>query len=358
MNILFLPKYDRKSASTRYRFMQYFPALEARGIHYTVSPFFDDEYLHQKFARGRACLGIILRSYLRRLKIILSAKKYDLLVIHSETLPYCPAVLEWYLRRRHIPYVFDYDDAIFHNYDQSGNFIIRLLLSNKIKNVARHASFITAGCAYLMQHARQVNDRVKIMPTVIDLETYSRVRLPVQQEGRTFNVGWIGSPSTTEYLHVIHPALQALSKTHDLVLTLVGAQPITLEGVRVKFIDWAEETEIDEVLQFDVGIMPLPDLPWTRGKCGFKLIQYMACGLPVIASPVGVNTEIVQHGVNGFLCETSAQWQEALTCLMQSPALRARMGNAGRKRVEAHYCKQVLADEMLRIFEMAARRPG
>lgn len=358
MRVLFLPKYDQKAASFRYRFQQYFPILEAAGIDYTVAPLFDDAYLTQKFERGRAAANGIFMAFLRRLKVMLSVKQYDLVVIHYEILPYVPPVLEWYLKRRGIRYVFDYDDAIFHHYDQHKNPLVRLLLGNKIKSVARNACFVMAGCEYLKQHAEPANPRVKVIPTVIDIERYSRVRSPATPDSQPFRVGWIGSPSTTEYLRVAYPALKEFSRRNDLVLTLVGARRIALEGVCVEYVDWDEAVEIEEMLKWDVGIMPLPDTPWTRGKCGFKLIQYMACGLPVIASPVGVNVEIVDPGGNGFLCQSDREWLEALTQLQENPALRARMGAAGRNRVETRYCKQVFADEVLEIFETAARRSG
>jgi glycosyltransferase involved in cell wall biosynthesis len=193
---------------------------------------------------------------------------------------------------------------------------------------------------------------VEVIPTVIDLANY-----PLKDSGsasKVFTIGWIGSPSTARYLKAIAPALAELCKGGRARVCLVGSGPIDLKDVPVEVIAWDEKTEVDEIRRFDVGIMPLPDEPWARGKCGFKLIQYMACGLPVVASPVGVNSEIVDDGVNGYLASTTDEWVSALEALMADAELRRQMGAAGRKRVEEKYCLAVTAPKFVELLKQCA----
>jgi glycosyltransferase involved in cell wall biosynthesis len=237
--------------------------------------------------------------------------------------------------------VVDYDDALFHQYDQHRSAWVRRLLGGKIARVMRGAHLVTAGNAYLADYARRAGaPRVEIIPTVIDLERYPPAGVRPASD-TPFTIGWIGSPSTAKYLLAIAPALAEVCAGGRGVVRLIGAGPVDLPGVPVEVLPWNGSTEVEELKRFDVGIMPLPDEPWERGKCGFKLIQYMACGLPVVASPIGVNMEIVEQGVNGYLAETTAEWVQALNTLLLDADLRKRMGQAGRKKVEQEYSLQV-----------------
>jgi glycosyltransferase involved in cell wall biosynthesis len=167
-------------------------------------------------------------------------------------------------------------------------------------------------------------------------------------------VGWIGSPTTAPYtLRLENPLLELGAKT-PAVMRLVGANPLPFRSLQPEYIAWSEANEVEQIAGFDVGVMPLDDAPWERGKCGYKLIQYMACGLPVIASPVGVNRELVRHGENGYLAETEDEWRQALFALGSNPELRARMGRKGRSLVESSYCTRVTAPRLIALLEAAA----
>lgn len=348
--VLYLTKYARNGASSRYRSFNYLPYLEQNNIHYKVSSLFDEQYLINYYQTGHANIGDVLRAFLRRLKILLSLNSYNLVVIEYEILPYFPAVLERFLNVIKLPYVVDYDDALFHQYDQHRLAIVRWLLGGKIAQVMRHAATVVAGNAYLADYARSAgSSAVEIIPTVIDLDRYP-INLTSADLNRVFTIGWIGSPSTSVYLEAIAPALAALCADHQVKVCLIGATNVILPGVNVETIAWSESTEVSLMQQFDVGIMPLPDEPWARGKCGFKLIQYMACGLPIVASPVGVNCEIVEQGINGFLAQTPEEWQNALLTLLRDKVLRERMGLAGRQKVERKYCLQVTAPKFVNLL--------
>jgi glycosyltransferase involved in cell wall biosynthesis len=211
----------------------------------------------------------------------------------------------------------------------------------------RGAELVVCGNAYLAERAWHAGaQRVATIPTVIDLERYSVLSSMARER---IVVGWMGSLSTVKYLEIVAPALKALAAKLPLQLRVIGAQ-FALPGLEVDCRPWAEESEVNEIQDFDIGIMPLTDSPWERGKCGYKLIQYMACGKAVIASPVGVNQEIVQHEINGYLASTIDEWVYAFHTLCSNSQNRLAMGAQGRQLVEEKYCLQVTAPRMAQLF--------
>jgi glycosyltransferase involved in cell wall biosynthesis len=350
-SVLLLTKYARNGASSRYRSFQYLPWLEQAGIDCNVMPLFDEVYLVHRYQSGQGHAKDILRAFLRRVVALITARQFDLVVVEYELLPYFPALPEWWLRWLGVPYVVDYDDALFHQYDQHKNGWVRRLLGQKIAHVMRGAHLVTTGNAYLADYARRAGaKRVEIIPTVIDLERYPRA-IATQPPNSIFTIGWIGSPATAKYLQAIAPALAEVCADGMGRVRLIGSGPVDLPSVPVEVLQWDETTEVNTMQQFDVGIMPLPDEPWERGKCGFKLIQYMACGVPVVASPVGVNCEIVEPGVNGFLARTTEEWAQVLRTLQDHGGLRQRMGQAGRLKVEEGYSLQVTGPRVAELIK-------
>lgn len=351
MKVLFLTKYGWLGASSRYRTLQYIPYLEKHGFQCDVAPLFDNSYLRVLYTSRKKSAVLLARALGRRLWALLRAATYDLIVIEYEIVPYAPPLLEHWLTRRGIPYVLDYDDAIFHHYDQYSNGWMYFLLRNKVLSIIAGAALFIAGNEYLATYARQVSDRVVVLPTVVDLQRYPWQAPP--REG-PFTVGWIGTPLLAPvYLSAIAPTLQRFFSYHPGRLMLVGAGEVKLPGVPLETYPWSEATEVALLQQFHVGIMPLPDTPFEQGKCGLKLIQYMACGRPVIASPVGVNIELVRHGNNGFLATSQDEWLVALTTLSQDADLRAQMGRAGRELVAQKYCLDVAQVRMVELLKAA-----
>lgn len=345
MRILSLSRYGRLGASSRLRSYQYLPYLTSRGFEISVAPLLDDVYLRGLYG-GSVPRRRVVNAYLARIAAIRRARQSDLVWVEKEFLPFLPAFLESSLTRG-LRYVADYDDALFHNYDLHPNRLVRALLGTKIDAVMRHAAMVFAGNEYLADRARNAGaKRVAIVPTVIDLERYS-VRKWGHDEP---TIGWIGSPVTTKYLTAIEGALWEAARRHAARVIVVGGGRFHFRGVPMQREDWSEDTEVASIQRFSVGIMPLPDDPWERGKCGYKLIQCMACGVPVVASPVGVNASIVEHGVNGFLASTEQEWVEALSTLLADPLLRERMGRAGREKVEREYSLQVMAPRVVRLL--------
>ncbi len=336
MKILLLTRYSRSGASSRLRTLQYLPHLQAAGHEVMVQSLFDEAYLESLYRQGCRPLLHSAARYLQRLLALAKAGNHDLLWIEKELFPYLPA---WIEGRLAMPWVVDYDDAIFHNYDLARNPLTRWLLGGKIDAVMRCASGVIVGNRYLAERARTAGAaRVTIIPTVVQHDRYQpRSRAPDAPPV----IGWIGSPSTQNYLLGIREALQQACRQYGARLLLVGATDKIrrdFPGLEPWIETWSEEREAALIRYMDIGIMPLPDGPWESGKCGYKLIQYMACGVPVVASPTGANREIVEYAGAGLLAESNKAWSDALTHLLSSAAERERLGRAGRRAVESRYC--------------------
>lgn len=346
MKVLLLTRYGRLGVTSRIRFLQYAPYLEKHGVEITVAPFLTDDYV-QSLYRGQENVRAIAGAYIRRFRQLLGSRVYDLLWIEKELLPWLPAIPERIVG----PFVVDYDDAVFHGYDLHPSFLVRFLLGNKIRTTMSCATVVVAGNEYLARYAREAGaSDIQHVPTVVDLDRYG---VPREHSNEIFTIGWIGTPWTARYLPAIAPALNEACRDGRARLLLIGSGEIKLAGVPVEVRPWSESTEIENIQSIDVGIMPLPDEPYERGKCGYKLLQYMACGRPVIASPVGANRQIVEDGVDGLFASTPPEWIHAIEKLRQNPELRRTMGEAARLKVQGRYSLQVQAPRVLAILEKA-----
>ena len=353
MNILLLSRYDKLGASSRYRSYQYLPYLRNLGHRIDVSPLLSNLYLNRTYAGRNIPLFDVLTSYLRRVRHMLNSHSYDLVWIEYEVFPWLPFGVETMLMKSSVPYVVDYDDAVFHRYDQHTMNVVRNILGSKIDHVMKRASLVIAGNEYIAQRAGEAGaKRIEILPTAVDLERFETKKPPINAE---LKIGWIGTPMTIHYLNEIEEALTIVCRDGNARLVTIGSSFAHPDNVETESREWSEETEIEELSKFDVGIMPLTDSPWERGKCGHKLIQYMACSKPVIASPVGVNATIVEHGTNGFLASTTGDWVNAFTALSTDRILREQMGKAGRKKVERLYCTAVTAPRLAQLLSEASR---
>jgi glycosyltransferase involved in cell wall biosynthesis len=350
LKILFLTRYGRLGPSSRMRILQFLPWLEQGGIECVLAPpLVEDHILRDRYKKGVYLRVPLLRAYWRRVRTLMVRRNYDLLWIEKEALPWVPAWIERWLLRG-VPYVLDYDDAIFHNYDLHSSFLIRQFFGRRVDRVMAGARLIVAGNEYLAQRAQDAGAPwVEVLPTVIDLNRYE-VRPTSTYQSGPFQIVWIGSPSTAHYLSFLREPLYRLSRQFSFRLRVIGADLPVMPGVVTESIRWSEESDAASIRTGDVGVMPLNNSPWEQGKCGFKLIQYMATGIPVVASPVGVNRTIVEHGTNGFLASTQDEWVNALQKLKDDPLLRIRMGAAGRKKVEQKYCIQVTAPRLISLF--------
>lgn len=300
-----------------------------------VSEFFNEEYLREKYKGEGVGMWNLLKCYFRRAWVLLGFWGYDAVWLEKELFPFMPAWAEWVLCKIGKGYMVDYDDAVFHRYDQARRPWVRKFLGNKIDKVMRYAKVVFAGNSYLEQRARQAGaGKIVRLPTVIDARRYGQ---RARENTGPFRIGWIGSPSTLKYLNLIRPQLEQVCREYDAEVLLVnGNVKWKFEGP-LRLIPWTEEGEVAAIQEMDIGLMPLPDTPWEQGKCAYKLIQYMACGLPVVASPVGMNLDVVEPGVNGFLAKDGEEWLEKLGNLIKDAELRKTMGQKGFELVQREF---------------------
>jgi glycosyltransferase involved in cell wall biosynthesis len=354
MNLLTLSRYGRQGASSRYRTLQYLSYWEQAGIVPDVVPLLDDIYLNNLYTNRSRNVLAIAKTYWHRTKQLLR-QRHDLIWIEKEAFPWLPTLLEQPLLRQGTPYVVDYDDALFHRYDQHRVGMVRWCLGNKIDKVMQHAALVIAGNEYLAERAQEAGARrIEIVPTVVDLARYAAS--PPSNKS-AFTVGWIGSPTTTSYLEALLPVLQRLAQEGPVKLIAIGASPFGAPGIDLEIVPWSEDTEVTHLERCDVGVMPLSDSAWERGKCGLKLIQYMACARPVVGSPVGVNKQLIHNGVIGFQATTDADWLTALRTLRDDPVLRRRQGLAGRAKVEGEYSLQITGPRLASLLLEVAQVP-
>lgn len=348
-----LCRYSRMGASSRLRTMQYLPYLRDAGLSIQVEPLFSDDYLQRLYDK-RSTAPAALRAYAGRMRHLFTVPGNDVLWIEKEALPWVPWLIERMALPRRSPIVTDYDDAIFHRYDMHRSPAVRAVLGRKIDKVMAASALVTAGNSYLAERARQAGARrVEIVPTVVDLNDYRLAEM--RPAGSPLRIGWIGTPSTwVEYMVSMMPLLADVAMHEGGRILAVGAGKSAEPHPLLDVLPWSEDTEVARIQEMDIGVMPLSDTPWSRGKCGYKLIQYMACGLPVIASPVGVNAQIVEDGVNGFLADSEQEWRAALTRLAADRGLRQRLGLAGRRKVEEHFSIQAWGPRVAKLLSGVA----
>lgn len=354
MRIAAFTKYDNMAASTRQRLIQYLPHLAAAGIEVDHYPLLPDDYV-RGFATGqRYPRASMLRAYTSRFRRLVSGTGADLVWIYAELFPYLPASWEKLAFRGGRPVVYDCDDAFFHIYDTHPNPLVRRMLGRKLEPLLRRAAAASCGNAYLEAYAARFCPNTMLLPTVVDTSVYKPAAAP--RPDRPVTIGWIGSPSTWLYVRPILPLLRELVASRGIRVRVVGAGPGAQGDAfpGLDLIEWSEAREVEDVRAMDIGVMPLPDDIWARGKCGYKLVQYMACALPVVASPVGVNCEIVTPGENGFLVTGEAEWRDALLRLIDDAVLRQGLGAAGRRRIEENYSLQVHAPRFVRLLKSLA----
>lgn len=338
IKILALTKYGNMGASSRERFLIYFKKLEESGFKVTWKPMLPNEYLKAKYAWSKTSLQLIFFSYWRRIKNLLQAKNYDLIWLEYEALPYVPFFLERLTGLYKNKVIVDYDDAIFHNYDRHSFFLIRYFLKNKIKEVMRSSRVVCVGNSYLKNYAKQANAKhITYLPTVVNTDVY-KPNQSRQNSSDFIKIGWLGSPSTQFHLTLIENVLKKLQTEIGIEFHVMGVdKEFQSPGLNTIVHQWSEAAQLNFLNGIDIGVMPLYVNDFAKGKCGYKLIQYMAYQKPVVATPLEVNKKIVDHGVNGFLAESDAEWFNALKTLCDDKVRRESMGKNGRDKVEKNY---------------------
>ena len=364
IEILALSPIPEEAAGARFRLYQYLPRLEAEGFRVTVHPFFTNEFFRIVYQRGRSALKarLFVAQTLARLKLVVRRARYDMFLVYREAFPIGPPVIERLLSRSTgRALVYDFDDAIFLPNASDANRLIGVLkYPQKVSRIVRASTQVIVGNATLAKYARQYHDTVTIIPTCVDTTQFiPRVASQARTASARVRVGWIGSHSTVKYLGGLLPTLAAVASRQPMTLHVVGSPgPLVADGLDIEQETWTLEQEVAHFQSCDIGVYPLWDDAWGQGKSGFKAIQFMACGVPVVASPVGVTTEIIEDGVNGFLAATPQEWVGKLGWLMADPALRRRMGAAGRETVEQRYSLSVNAPRLVQVLRAALAQTG
>lgn len=359
MRVLFVVPHPPEGASGRFRVLQYLPWLTQQGLDCEVRPFMSRALYHLLYlpARLPQKLGLAGLALVRRCADLVRAARADLVVVHREAWPLGTALPERAIARLCPAMVFDFDDAIYLNRASAANAWARFLRNGaKTAAVIRLSAHVVAGNQVLAAYARRFHPRVSVIPTPVDTDRY-RPR-PTAHHSPRLVIGWIGSPTTADYLALLQRPLAELAARYPhLEIQIVGAGRQQLSLPNIRMVPWDLEGERDCLHRFDIGLMPMPDDEWARGKCAFKALLYMSAGLPVVASPVGVNSEIVREGVNGFLATTQEDWVNRLSQLVEDEALRQRMGGAGRAIAEQEYSLTVQGPRLLQVLR-AARQDG
>jgi glycosyltransferase involved in cell wall biosynthesis len=351
--IYFIVPYPHQEApSQRFRFEQYFDFLKQNGFEIEIFPFISHstwKALYGKGNIGKKVFGILM-SFIRRFFLLFKLQAADFIFIHREASHIGPPIFEWIiakvLRRK---YIYDFDDAIWlPNYSESNAKFHRLKTYWKVDYCMKWAYKVTAGNQYLADYALKFNANVQIIPTTIDTENHHNIF--TNHDSSELVIGWTGTHTTMHYLNELIPILQKLEKKYRFTFMVISNQSENYPLKSFKFVKWNKETEIQDLAKFNIGVMPLKKDVWSEGKCGFKGLQYMALEIPTLMSPVGVNTTIVQDGINGFLVDSPAEWYATLEKLILNKAERIKIGKAGRERIDSNYSVLSNQEKYLELF--------
>lgn len=360
MKILFLVPYAfDKAPSQRFRFEQYLGELTKKGWTYRISAFIDESAWSVLYKKGHLLTKVagVLRGYFRRLLDLISLFRYDVVFIHREASPFGPPWIEWLITKVFRKYtIFDFDDAIWiPNASESNYRTTRLLKSfSKTASIIRWSTVISCGNKYLAEYASRYNRKVVVNPTTIDTEGWHN-GIASPENGR-FIIGWTGSHSTVQLLELLLPVFKELEAKYTFELHVICDAPPKFNLKSLRFIPWSKDVEVRELLKFNVGIMPLADDEWARGKCGFKALQYMSVGVPAVVSDIGVNAEIVDNGVNGFVCSGLEDWKNYLEQLILHPETARELGGKARQKVLDHYSVIANTPRFISLFGMSKNR--
>jgi len=337
---------------------QYLPYLDEEKIGYSLRPFVSSEFyriLYQPDRFWRKAY-FFMKSSFKRVFDLLRIFRYDLVFVQREAFPFGPPFFEILLSKffkKHL--IYDFDDAIFVAQRSKANWAINFLkYPKKVARIINLSQQVIVGNSYLKEYALRFNKNVIVIPTPLDIEKYKPFDSAKKDR---IVVGWVGSHSTAIYLLGLKEVFQKLkNENSDLIIRLIGAKKYRDQISGVEYRAWRLEEEIAELNSFDIGLMPMPDNPWTKGKCAFKLLLYMSMGIPAVCSPVGMNKEIIRDGENGFLASSPEEWYEKIQILIKNSELRNKMGLQGRKTVEKGYSLKLWAPVFIEVLEKTVKR--
>jgi len=345
VKLLYFSKTSFIGPSSRYRIYQYIPSLREARIEVTIAPLFKAGWfliLDMRWPPMRAVAKVIyaLTRLFVRLWDLLKVGRYDLYCFEHQAFPYFPVFLEKIAKWINPNMLLEFDDAIF----------LTPLHWRKIPKLIAMSQHVIVGNDFLRDYALKFNHHVSVIPTVIDTERY-QTKKDYRTQGQV-NIGWVGLAYNLPYIQRLEGTFQKLkTEIGNFIFTVICSQGVRIDGVETVFKPWSYTNEVEAIRGLDIGIMPLPDDEWAKGKCGLKVLQYMACGLPVVASPVGVNKEIIRDGENGFLAATEEEWLKKLTLLARDEELRRTLGKKGRETAEDRYSLKLWGPKVADLYK-------
>jgi glycosyltransferase involved in cell wall biosynthesis len=351
--ILFIVQLPKNvSPGQRFRCELYEELLHKNGFNTTTNSFLDNKGYEIFYKPGFvfAKFSAVIKGLIRRKLLLFKLKKYDYIFIQREASPIGLPFFEWIASKAlHKKIIYDFDDAIWIPHISEQNKLAAIFKnSKKVGQICRWAYKISCGNNYLCGYAKQFNSRVIYNPTCVD--TDNRYNIITNHDVEKVTIGWTGSFSTVHFLNMVQPALKKLQEKYDFTIKIICNKQPVLDLKNITYVEWTEENEVSELATCQIGLMPLTDDGWNKGKCGFKLIQYLALEIPAISSPIGVNNIIIEEGVNGFFSITDEEWYKSIEQLIINPALRKQMGTAGRKKIIEKYSLSSNANNFLALF--------
>ncbi len=353
-SIIFFTKHSWAGPSSRYRIFQYQKFYTDAGYVITNKPLFPNSYVSTFYKKGHKPLFTVLLSYIKRFWQLLVIKKYGIVYVQYELFPFLPYFLEWLFLRNKRNVVIDYDDAIFHNYDKSSNKLVKFFLKNKIYKLVKLADCVITGSPYLTKVLSNHTNKIIEIPTSIEFQKYN---LPVadllKEDESEFIIGWIGSKTTSVNILPLKKCLIKLQERYNITLALIGFDNLLkekLNGLHFILHDWSADTEVKLLSSFHVGIMPLNNDVFNNGKCGFKLIQYMACGLPTISTPLEANVKINRSG-NNHHASTEQEWYACFEKVFAKRSFYKNVGEENKRIVQDYYSIENNHSKYISLFE-------
>ncbi|WP_223808989.1 glycosyltransferase family 4 protein [Rufibacter hautae] len=339
MKILFVAPYPYgKAPSQRLKYEQYYPYIKEAGYDITTSSFIDNQFWSIVYKPGNTLKKILFTvlAYFRRLKDLFTLHRYDVVYVHLWVTPIGPPIFEWLFRKFSKRLIYDIDDLIFLKPKSKSNPLINLIkFGNKPIYLMKEADHIITCTPHLDQFVRQFNPETTDISSTINTKAYlPRTNYTLKKK---ITLGWSGSHSTSKYVYLLKDVFLKLKAEFDFSLLVIGDQDFKMEGVEVNAIPWDESTEVEDLSKIDIGLYPLPNEEWVLGKSGLKALQYMALGVPTIATAIGANFRVIEHGVSGFLVNSPEEWLQAIRALVKDEELRRLIGTSAVERVDKYY---------------------
>lgn len=353
--VIFLTQTPLMGASARYRVYQYLDFLDKNGIECIVSTGVQESILNRYMNNSNFINKILYYSsiFFKRMSELGRIGDVDCVFLQRDILIHSYPIIEKLIALRNKRIIFDFDDVLYlYPSHKNIGFLFRLFWDKgKIERIIKTSKHVIVGNNFLKNYALQFSDKVTMIPTSIDMSLYNREKKELGKNAKATTIGWIGSQGTFGYLKDLFPVFIELAKKFKIELKVVGAYGPQVNGLKIDYRDWNINTEIEDIYGFDIGVMPLTDDEWSKGKSGTKLLQYMAAGIPAIASPVGINTEIIKDGINGFLADSQGEWINKISFLIDNKSLVDKICKEAKRTVEEDYSTKANASKLIKVIK-------